>query len=74
MVTRSNALALAHYINWRMESGGYEGGYSWLPSTWQRQRFPKMPERAVDATPQQQTEVFRRFANVGEWPPLAYCL
>lgn len=62
------------YINWRMDSGGYEGAYSWLNSTWQRQRFSGYPPRAVEATPEQQTLVFRRYKNVGEWPPLAYCL
>jgi hypothetical protein len=60
-------------IDWRMQSGAYEGAYSWLPSTWLRQRFPGMPSRAVEATPAQQTRVFRRFMNVGEWPPLALC-
>lgn len=74
VVTRANARALAHDINWRMESGGYEAGYSWLPSTWRSMRFPGMPERAVDATPQQQTEVFRKYKSVSQWPPLAYCL
>ena len=57
-----------------MENGGYEGAYSWLPATWQRQRFKGYPVRAVDATPKQQTLVFRRYKNVAEWPPLAYCL
>ena len=62
------------FINWHMEHGGYEGGYSWLPSTWRSQRFPGYPYRAVDATPEQQTLVFRHYKNVGEWPPLANCL
>ncbi len=61
-------------INWRMDNGGYEGAFSWLPSTWDRQRFPGFPMRAVDATPEQQVLVFRRYKNVGEWPTLAYCL
>ena len=62
------------FINWRMDNGGYEGAYSWLPSTWRRQRFAGYPVRAVDATPMQQTLVFRRYMNVREWPPLAHCL
>lgn len=61
------------FINWRMENAGYEGGFSWLPSTWQAQRFPGYPSRAVDATPEQQVLVFRRYKNVAEWPPLANC-
>lgn len=61
-------------IDWRMESGGYEGAYSFLPSTWLSMRFPGMPPRAVEATPRQQTEVFRKYKSVAQWPPLAYCL
>lgn len=61
------------HIDWRMESGGYEGAFSWLRSTWQRQRFPGYPPRAVEATPKQQLLVFRRFKNVGEWPTMAKC-
>jgi hypothetical protein len=57
-----------------MDNGGYEGAYSWLNSTWLRQRFHGYPSRAVEATPKQQTLVFRRYKNVGEWPPLAYCI
>ena len=56
-----------------MEGGGYEGAFSWLPSTWERQRFPGYPSRAVDATPRQQTLVFRRYKNAGEWPTMAKC-
>jgi hypothetical protein len=61
------------HIDWRMEEGGYEGAFSWLPSTWERQRFSGYPARAVDATPEQQTLVFRRYKNVGEWPTMAKC-
>ena len=61
------------HINWQMDENGYEGAFSWLPSTWLRQRFAGYPSRAVDATPEQQTLVFRRFKNVGEWPTMAKC-
>lgn len=61
-------------INWRMDSEGYEGAFSWLPSTWGSERFPGYPYRAVDATPEQQTLVFRRYKSVSAWPPLAHCL
>ncbi len=61
------------HINWRMEGGGYEGAFSWLPSTWERQRFRGYPSRAVDATPEQQVLTFRRWKNVQEWPTMARC-
>lgn len=61
------------HIDWRMEGGGYEGAFSWLPSTWRRQRFPGYPPRAVEAAPEQQVRVFRRFKNESEWPTLAKC-
>lgn len=61
------------HINWQMESGGYEGAFSWLPSTWQWQRFSGYPLRAVEATPEQQTLVFRHYKNQSEWPTMAKC-
>lgn len=63
------------HIDWKMEENGYEGAFSWLPSTWDKQSksFHGYPDNAVEATPEQQTLVFRRYKNVGEWPTMAKC-
>ena len=65
-------------IRWRMDED-YEGGFSWMNSTWTTQAkamgyHGRARERAIYATPRQQTMAFRRFKSVGQWPPLRHCL
>lgn len=56
-------------INWRYEDGTYEGAYNWLNSTWISMGGLRYAARAVDATPREQTLIFRAHAHErGQWP------
>lgn len=54
-------------INWQY-NGDYEGAYNWENSTWISMGGGQYAAHAYDATPEQQTLVFRAHANSKDWP------
>jgi hypothetical protein len=55
------------HIDWRY-SGDYEGAYNWTNETWLAQGGGRYAKHAYEATPEQQTLVFRAHANAQDWP------
>lgn len=54
-------------INWRY-SGDYEGAYNWVNGTWLSMGGGRFAAHAYEATPEQQTLIFRAHANSRDWP------
>ncbi len=54
-------------INWRYD-GDYEGAYNWVNGTWLSMGGGRYARHAFEATPREQTLVFRRHANSSDWP------
>jgi Transglycosylase-like domain len=55
-------------INWRYHGEGYEGAFNWVNSTWLAMGGGRYAQHAYDASPEQQTLVFRANANSQDWP------
>jgi hypothetical protein len=55
-------------INWRYSDGNYEGAYNFVNSTWLAMGGGRYAKHSNDATPEQQTKVFRAHANPHDWP------
>lgn len=55
-------------INWHYSDGTYEGAYNWDNSTWLSMGGGRYTAHANDATPEQQTLIFRAHANASDWP------
>lgn len=55
-------------IRWRFVGNGYEGAANWLHSTWVSMGGEKYAERAIEASPKEQTLIFRAHATEpGQW-------
>lgn len=55
-------------IKWQYDDGTYEGAANWLNSTWISMGGGRFAPRAVEATPRQQTIIFREHATEpGQW-------
>ena len=54
-------------INWHYD-GEYEGAYNWTNSTWLAQGGGRYAAHAYEASPEDQTLVFRAHANAADWP------
>jgi Transglycosylase-like domain len=68
VVTRANARRYAHDIRWRYVGEDYEGAYNWVNSTWLAMGGARYAEHANEATPREQTLIFRAHANSQDWP------
>jgi hypothetical protein len=55
-------------VNWRIVGEGYEGAYQWVNSTWLAMGGGRYAQHANEATPEQQTLIFRAHANAQDWP------
>jgi hypothetical protein len=55
-------------IDWRYDARGYEGAYNWVNSTWLAMGGGLYARHAYDASPEQQTLIFRAHANSHDWP------
>lgn len=55
-------------IRWTYHNGEYEGGYNWVNETWLAEGGGKYAEHANEASPEDQTKVFRIHANAHDWP------
>lgn len=60
-------------IDWRYGAPGdphkdYEGAFNWVNSTWLAMGGGRYAKHAYDATPEQQTRIFRAHANSRDWP------
>lgn len=56
-----------HYINWQARQGRYGGAYSMEQSKWEAGgglHYASVPE---EASPEEQTLVFRKLGKMGEW-------
>ena len=54
-------------LNFRWDSGSYEGFVGWYWGTWLADRYPGMPSRAYLATPRQQIRVAYRSIARGRY-------
>lgn len=65
-------------IHWHADAEGYEGAYSWLPSTWIAQGGGRFAAAAYEASPRQQSIIFDKWSRLdpGAWqntiPPCLY--
>lgn len=61
-------------IHWNytpsQNEGLYEGGYSWLNSTWLSQGGGRYAQHAYEASPKEQSIIFNRWSRLtpGAWP------
>lgn len=55
-------------IRWNYVGEGYEGAYNWVNSTWLAMGGGRYAEHANEASPKDQTLIFRAHANPGDWP------
>jgi hypothetical protein len=55
-------------IRWDYVGGGYEGAYNWVNSTWIAEGGGRYAAHANEASPEQQTLIFRAHANARDWP------
>lgn len=55
-------------IRWGYVGEGYEGAYNWVNSTWLAMGGGKYAQHANEASPRQQTLIFRAHANSHDWP------
>lgn len=55
-------------INWSYVGESYEGAYNWVNSTWLAMGGGRYAQHANEATPREQTLIFRAHANSQDWP------
>jgi len=55
-------------IRWGYVGEGYEGAFNWVNSTWLAMGGGKYAEHANEASPREQTLIFRAHANRYDWP------
>jgi hypothetical protein len=55
-------------VNWGYVGNGYEGAYNWVNSTWLNMGGGRYAQHANEASPEQQTLIFRAHANSQDWP------
>lgn len=55
-------------IRWDYVGEGYEGAYNWVNSTWLAMGGGKYAQHANEASPKDQTLIFRAHANPHDWP------
>jgi hypothetical protein len=52
-------------LNWRHNSGTYQGAFGFYYGAWDQYRYPGYPSEAYNATPWQQYRVIRRIGMGG---------
>jgi len=55
------------HINWRYDRD-YEGAFNWTNETWLAEGGGRYAAHAYEASPEQQTLIFRAHANAQDWP------
>lgn len=55
-------------IRWDYVGEGYEGAFNWVNSTWLAMGGGRYAQHANEASPKEQTLIFRAHANSQDWP------